>query len=110
VWTLAPDFGPGKPPAYASFLSGGFSEEQMPQVIVAMDSRALEEAFLPLGHEVMRLNHQIIRTHADYDPDDVFHFERVKEPWELADVNAPIITLHPVSHNCLSGDRSIPAF
>ncbi len=102
VWTLAPDFVPGKPPAYASFLSGGFTEEQMPEVIVAMDSRTLEDALLPLGREVVALNAQITRSHADYDPEDVFHSVGVREPWEKADVDAPVMTLRPVSHDSLS--------
>ena len=41
IWGLAADYHPDKPVMYTAMTTGGFSEEQVPKLLLALDNRNL---------------------------------------------------------------------
>ena len=83
--------------------SGGFSDAQVPKLLLALDNRELEEAMRPLGREIQRTGAQVTRLPAEYDLENVFGDESVHRLWKEADIGAPLVCYRPVANNCLSG-------
>ena len=103
VWGLAADYDPEAGPVYTAMISGGFSEEQVPRLLLALDNRELEEALKPLGREIKATGAQVTRLPSEYDVEDVFGREDVHRLWKEADVGAPLVCYRPVANNSLSG-------
>ncbi|MCB1061527.1 MAG: hypothetical protein KDN20_01240 [Verrucomicrobiae bacterium] len=103
IWGLVSDYDPDKSPIHTSIITGGFKEEQVPKLILALDNRELEDAMRPLGRELKEKGVQVTRLREEYDSDDVFRHERVHRLWKEADIGAPLVCYRPVANNCLSG-------
>ena len=103
VWGLAADYDPEAGPVYTAMISGGFSEEQVPKLLVALDNRDLEDAMKPLGREIVTTGAQVTRLPSEYDLGDVFGRDEVNHLWKEADIGAPLVCYRPVSNNSLSG-------
>lgn len=103
VWGLAADYDPDAGPVYTAMLSGGFTEEQVPKLLVALDNRELEDAMRPLGREIVATGAQVTRLPSEYDIEDVFGRDDVNRLWKEADIGAPLVCYRPVANNCLSG-------
>ncbi len=103
IWGLAADYDPDKQVNYTAMTTGGFSEEQVPKLLIALDNKALEEVMRPLGQEIHSTQTQVTRLQEEYDPDNIFLNPDVSRRWKDADIGAPLVCYRPVSHNCLSG-------
>ncbi len=103
IWGLAADYHPDKPVMYTAMTTGGFSEEQVPKLLLALDNRKLEDTMRPLGREIYATQSQVTRRQQEYDPDDIFLDPEVAKSWKEADIGAPLVCYRPVSNNCLSG-------
>jgi len=103
IWGLVADYDPEKSPVYTSMITGGFRENQVPKLLIALDNRKLEDAMRPLGREIKSTNRQATRLPIQYDPEDVFGDENIHKLWKDADISAPLVCYRPVSNNCLSG-------
>lgn len=103
IWGLAADYDPVKGPIYTAMTSGGFEEEQVPKLLLALDNRELEDMLRPLGFELVKSGKQVTRIPQEYDPEKVFGREHIAEAWKNANIAAPLLCYRPVANNCLSG-------
>jgi DNA-binding CsgD family transcriptional regulator len=100
---LAADYHPDKQVVHTAMTTGGFEEEQVPKLLLALDNRKLEDVMRPLGREIYSTQKQVTRRPAQYDPDGVFLDPVVSQRWQDADISAPLVCYRPVANNCLSG-------
>jgi len=103
IWGLAADFDPEVPAIYTAMSTGGFTGEQMPKLLIALENDKLADAMRPLGREIKRNKSQVTRIADDYDQDNAFEIESVRRPWKEADIGPPLVCYRPVANNCLSG-------
>ncbi len=104
IWGLAVEFIPGaqKPPIKTSMMSGGFSEEQVPKLLVALDHRELEEVMKPLSQIFLDGETHFTRRHDQYDTENAIGLPHILVDWEAADIGAPMVYYRLVPNDCMS--------
>lgn len=103
IWGLAADYDPEIGPVYTAMTTGGFSEEQVPKLLVALDNEKLEDSIRPLGREIVSRRQQVTRLAEQYDTRQAFLDPEITSNWRDADIGPPLVCYRPVSNNSLSG-------
>ncbi|MDA7921461.1 hypothetical protein N9B21_01355 [Verrucomicrobiales bacterium] len=103
AWGLAADYVPGEGAIYTSIMTGGLEEEQIPRLLLALGVPDLDEVMGPLGKEIGETGKHATRLPRDYDPDNVFGRDGVRQLWADSGIGAPLVCYRPVTNNCLSG-------
>ena len=103
IWGLATDFNPEVPAIYTAMTTGGFSAEQVPKLLIALEDDRLADTMRPLGREIDQNRAQVTRTIDEYDSNKAFEIDSLIQAWKEADIGPPLVCYRPVSNNCLSG-------
>lgn len=103
AWGLAADYDPEKKPVYTAISTGGFSEDQVRKLMLALEDRKLDDSFRPTGRKVASEKRQITQRVDEYDSLQAFRDPEIMALWEQADIGPPLVCYRPVSNNCVSG-------
>ncbi len=103
IWGLAADYDPEVGPVYTAMTTGGFSEEQVPKLLIALDNDKLEDSIRPLGREIVSRQRQATRLAEQYDSLQAFLDPEIIATWQDADIGPPLVCYRPISNNCISG-------
>lgn len=102
VWGLHVRMVPGEVPVYTSVLHGGFSEDQFPHFMAALDhpdNAVFTESF---AADLIQAQAHITRYRRQLDPRDTFPHSESYQLWQAAGIYPGILSSRPLDGNCMS--------
>jgi len=101
VWMLA-YIHPEREPVYVSIQHGGFTEGRYARYLVAIEHPAMQALTAPLAAEMIARQMHLTRLRQQIDPEHRILTSEAYPLWRAADIAPLIISVRPVSGQCLS--------
>ncbi len=110
VWSLACQYEAGKPPMYAGFMHGGFTEDQFPKYLAAVEHPASMAMTIPFIDEIRNYQSHLTRTIGQisgglweyFDEKNPARFESA-HLWREAGIGTLLLSSRPLDERCASG-------